>query len=140
MPSRLPPHAATTKAGSLPSTGLSIASSIHCEHAAVFNRRRRYYEPLGLPPDTASFHRRLIEAATPDVGRRDGSLQFRTELCPHALLHTPRASCTPPEILTDAVYCLRRDMIGSATRPFGFLCHEAARFAQTLGLRIRFPP
>src|SRR6267142_5315508 len=65
----------------------------------------------------------------PNVGRRDGSLLFRTELCPHALPHTPRASCTPPDILADAVCCLRRDMSGSATRPFGCLCHEAVGFA-----------
>ena len=59
----------------------------------------------------------------------NGSLLFRTELCPHALPHTPRASCTPPDILADAVSCLRRDMSGSATRPFGCFCHEAVGFA-----------
>src|SRR5581483_2286964 len=47
MPLRLPPDSGTTKAGSLPSSGL-------------FNRRRRYYEPLGLPPSTTPFHHRLI--------------------------------------------------------------------------------
>ena len=39
MPSRLPPYSGTTKAGSLPSSGL-------------VDRRPRYYEPLGLPPST----------------------------------------------------------------------------------------
>ena len=83
-------------------------------------------------PRTPARHDPLSPSAYRDRlrrrGRRDGSLQFRTELCPHALLTTPRASCIPPE-LADAVCCLRRDMTGSAARPFGYLCHGAARFA-----------
>ena len=50
MPLRLPPYADTTKAGSLPSTGL-------------VGRRQRYYEPLGLPPGTIPLRRRLIGTA-----------------------------------------------------------------------------
>jgi hypothetical protein len=50
MPLRLPPYSGTTKAGSLPSSGL-------------FNRRQRYYEPLGLPPGTTPLRHRLIGIA-----------------------------------------------------------------------------
>ena len=50
MPSRLPPYTGTTKAGSLPSSGL-------------VDRRQRYYEPLGLPPSTIPFRHRLIGTA-----------------------------------------------------------------------------
>src|SRR3954471_571495 len=50
MPLRLPPSADTTKAGSLPSSGL-------------VGRRQRYYEPLGLPPSTIPFRHRLIGTA-----------------------------------------------------------------------------
>ena len=50
MPSRLPPDSGTTKAGSLPSSGF-------------VGRRRQYYEPLGLPPSTIPFRRRLIGTA-----------------------------------------------------------------------------
>jgi hypothetical protein len=100
MPSRLPPYASMTKAGSLPSSGL-------------LDRRHRYYGPLGLPPSTVPFHLRLIGTAFARRGCRDGSLLFRIRLCLRALLHTPEASCILPE-LTDAVCCLRRDMSGSA--------------------------
>jgi hypothetical protein len=47
---RLPPYTGTTKAGSLPSSGL-------------VGRRRRYYEPLGPPPSTIPFRHRLIGIA-----------------------------------------------------------------------------
>jgi hypothetical protein len=50
MPSRLPPYARMTKAGSLPSSGL-------------LGRRRQYYEPLGLPPSTIPLRHRLIGTA-----------------------------------------------------------------------------
>jgi hypothetical protein len=50
MPWHLPPYAGTTKAGSLPSTGL-------------VGRRQRYYEPLGLPPSTIPLRHRLIGTA-----------------------------------------------------------------------------
>src|SRR6476469_2111429 len=50
MPLRLPPYVGTTKAGSLPSSGL-------------LGRRPRYYEPLGLPPSTIPFRHRLIGIA-----------------------------------------------------------------------------
>ena len=103
MPSRLPPGTGMTKAGSLPSTGL-------------VDRRPRYYEPLGLPPGTIPFRRRLIGIAFARRGRRDGSLLFRIELCPRALLRTPRGVLHPPN--QGAVCCLRRGMSGSATSPF----------------------
>ena len=51
MPLRLPPDADTTKAGSLPSSELLA-------------RRQQYYEPLGLPPSTIPFRRRLIGTAS----------------------------------------------------------------------------
>lgn len=50
MPLRLPPYSGTTKAGLLPSSGL-------------VGRRRRYYEPLGLPPSTVPLRHRLIGTA-----------------------------------------------------------------------------
>ncbi len=94
--------------------------------------RRSFAFGLGAPP-------------SPDVGRRRGSLLFRVELSSRALPSTPEASCVPPDRsattrlphaatgvpadLSDAVCCLRPDMIGSADlSPFGFLCHEAAGF------------
>jgi len=49
MPSPLPPHTSTTKAGPSRSSG--------------FRHLRRYYEPLGLPLDTTRFRTRLIRAA-----------------------------------------------------------------------------
>ena len=48
MPSHLPPRASVTKAGPLPSTGIT--------------RLHRDYEPLGLPPDSAPFRTRLMGA------------------------------------------------------------------------------
>lgn len=81
-------------------------------------RPHRYNEPLGLPPGTAPFHHRLIEAAFARRGRRGGSLLFRARLSLRAVLLTPGVSCAPP-VLARAVCCLRRDMTGSAAPPFG---------------------
>ena len=47
----------------------------------------RYYEPLGLPPGTIRFRRRLIRTAFARLGRRDGPLLFRIELL---------SACRPP--------------------------------------------
>src|SRR5206468_4333248 len=112
------PHADTTKAGPLPARGRSpdpLAST-------GFRRLQRYYGPLGLPPGTPPFHRRLIGGAVarrgqgiaPALGSRDGPLLFRIGLSPHAVLSTPRASCVDP--VANAVCCLRRDMSGKGNR------------------------
>jgi len=72
MPWHLPPYAGTTKAGSLPSTGL-------------VGRRQRYYEPLGLPPGTVPFRRRLIGTAFARRGppRRVSPVPYQAVLtCP----------------------------------------------------------
>ena len=58
--------------------------------------------------------------------------------CPYVPSSLPRerpAPLRPPR----AVCCLRRDMIGSATPPFGFLSHEAAKFTLSHWAR-RFAP
>jgi len=83
------------------------------------------------PSDSLSTRRRftfgLSPPPSPDVGRRGGPLLFRVELSSRALPPAPEASCVSPA--TDAVCCLRRDMIGSASfSPFGFLSLEAAGF------------
>ena len=84
-----------------------------------FHRLLRYYELLGLPPGTSSLHLRLIDDAAPNVGHRVGPLLFPIQPSVHALLRTPEVSSVLFRI-PDAVFCLRRDMIGSATSPFGF--------------------
>jgi len=127
MPLRLPPYADTTKAGFLPSSGL-------------VGRLQRYYEPLGLPPSTIPFRHRLIGTA---FARRGPPGRFSP--VPYQAVST----CPPlypvgvlhPFRLQDAVCCLRRGMSGSAyPSPFGFLCHEAARFTFRLGPPTCFPP
>ena len=67
----------------------------------------------------------LWESPSLDVSRRVGSLLFRVELSPRALLRTPGESCTHPDrsaskaaLSEGAVSCLRRDMTGSASPPF----------------------
>ena len=104
MPLRLPPYTGTTKAGSLPSSGL-------------VDRRHRYYEPLGLPPSTIPFRHRLIGTAFARRGPpgRVSPVPYQAVLtCPPpypvGVLH--------PSGLTDAVCCLRRGMSDSATHPF----------------------
>jgi hypothetical protein len=82
------------------------------------HRHPQYYEPLGLPLDTTPLHLRLIGAAFARRGRRGGSLLFRTRLSLRAVFPTPGVPCAPP-VLPRAVCCLRRDMTGSATPPFG---------------------
>ena len=104
MPSHLPPFTGATKAGPLPS------SRFHGLH--------RYYEPLGLPPGTTPFHLRLIGVA------------FARRGPPGRASPVPRrtfSACSPPYPggvhrplpVPDGVCCLRRDMNGSATPPFG---------------------
>ncbi len=75
----------------------------------------------------------------PDVGCRVGSLLFRVEPSPRALLHTPGTSCTPPA-LSGAVCCLRRDMIGSALPPFRVSLSRGCKVHFMLGPRLCFPP
>ena len=123
MPSRLPPTG-TTKAGPSRSSG--------------FHRLHRYYEPLGLPLDTARFRHRLIPAA---FARRGPSR--RVSPVPHQAVPACRlpypGSVLRPSGPRSAVCCLRRDMIGSATSPFGFLSHGAAKFTLSHSAR-RFAP
>ena len=104
MPSHLPPVPSVIEAGPLPS------GRVHGLH--------RYYEPLGLPPGTTPFRLRLIGAA------------FARRGPPGRASPVPRqtfSTCPPlypggvhrPLRYKDDVCCLRRDMIGSATPPFG---------------------
>ena len=74
MPLRLPPYACTTKAGSLPSSGL-------------VDRRQRYHEPLGLPPSTIPLRHRLIGTAFVRRGPPG-----RVSPVPHQAL----LACSPP--------------------------------------------
>ncbi len=69
--------------------------------------------PSDSLPTRAPLRIPLIGVVSSDVDRRVGPLLFRVRLSPHALLHTPGTSCTPPD-LAGAVCCLRRDMSGSA--------------------------
>jgi hypothetical protein len=105
MPSPVPPLASATKAGPLPSSG--------------FHRFHRYYEPLGLPPGSLTLRTRLIARVFARRGRPG-----RASPVPHQ----PFATCRPPYpggVLrrlsgpADAVCCLRPDMTGSASTPFG---------------------
>ena len=98
-----------------------------------FDRRHRYYEPLGLPPSTIPFRLRLIGIAFARRGPPG-----RVSPVPYQAVWT----CPPPYPVgvlhpfrfQDAVCCLRRGMSGSAyPSPFGFLSHEAARFTFRLG-------
>lgn len=52
------------------------------------------------------------------LGDRVGSLQFRIRPSLPALFHTLGASCASP-VLVSTLCRLRRDMVGSATPPFG---------------------
>ena len=113
MPSHLPPATGATKAGPLPSIrspGLP-----------------RYYEPLGLPPDSRTLRTRLI--ARVFAGRR------RSGRASPVPLHTV-ATCRlpyPGRVLdaagsTRPVCCLRPDMTGSAPPPFGAYVTGLQRF------------
>jgi len=126
MPSRLPPATRATKAGPLPSTGV-VATGID----GTTN-------PSDSLPARTPFALGLWEPLSPDVGRRVGPLLFRVELSSHALLSTPGKSCAAP--LSDAVCCLRRDMIGSAFPPFGSLISRGCKVHPFgLGLRLCSP-
>jgi hypothetical protein len=90
---------------------------------------RRYYEPLGLPPDTVRFRRRLIPTAAPNVGCRGGPRLFRVRLSPCAPLRTPGTSCTPPACRCSLLPSPRHDRLGhpslsgvSVTGLQGFTC------------------
>jgi len=107
---------------SFPRRDQSRAPSLECRYG---RHRRRYYVPLGLPLRTTSLHLRLIDVA---FARR--APQSRASPVPYQTFTT----CPLPYsegVLhasghTRAVCCLRRDMIGSATPPFGAFSHEAA--------------
>lgn len=92
----------------------------------------RYYEPLGLPSGTVPLRSRLIG---PAFARRGPPV--RVSPVPHQTL----AACPLPypgsvlraSSLARAVCCLRRDMIGSATPPFGSYLTRLQRFTHSLG-------
>jgi hypothetical protein len=107
MPSHLPPYARTTKAGPSRSSG--------------FRRLHRYYEPLGLPLDTAGLH-------IPPTWAAEEGLPSSAPGCPCVLASLPRECPAPLRDSLSAVCCLHPEMTGSATPPFGFLSHEAAKF------------
>src|SRR4051812_39803038 len=101
--------------------------------------------PSDSRPARRPFTFGLWAAPSSDVNRRDGSLLFRTGLCPHALRPTPRASCTAPEgktraSRTGAVCCLRRDMSGSAGPTFRVFLSRGCTVRLLLGLRTCSPP
>ena len=113
MPSHLPPATRSTKAGPLPSAGV-VATGIDGTTNPSDSLPARLPFALGLwaPP-------------SPDIGRWVGPLLFRVGLSSHALLSTPGKSCAAP--VSDAVCCLRRDMIGSAFPPFGSLISRGCK-------------
>ena len=83
MPSRLPPGTSMTKAGSLPST-------------CLVDSFPRYYEPLGLPPSTIPFRRRLIGIACADVAAGTG-LSCSALNCVDVPSSVPRRRPAPSE-------------------------------------------
>jgi hypothetical protein len=126
MPSHLPPSTRATKAGPLPSAGV-VATGID----GTTN-------PSDSLPARLPFALGLWSPPSPDTGRWVGPLLFRAELSSHALLSTPGKSCAAPD--SDAVCCLRRDMIGSAFPPFGSLLSRGCKVHPFgLGLRLCSP-
>jgi hypothetical protein len=104
--------------------------------------------PSDSRPARSAFAVGLYGPPSPDAARAwpsplaagNGSLLFRIQLCPHALLCTPRASCTAPNLFTGAVCCLRRDMSGSAIATFRLLISRGCKVRLMLGLRSCSPP
>ncbi len=95
--------------------------------------------PSDSRPARSAFAVGLYGSPLPDIGGRDGSLLFRIELCPHALLPTPRPSCVAP-IRPNAVCCLRRGMSGSAGTTFRVFISRGCKLRFWLGLRTCSPP
>jgi hypothetical protein len=107
MPSHLPPSRARPKQGPLPSAQVMVPA------------HPQYYEPLGLPSGSLTLRHRLIATA---FARR--GLPGRVSPVPYQAF----AACPlpyPEGVLwvsgydRSTVCCLGRDMIGSATLPFG---------------------
>ena len=105
-----------------------------------FDRRQRYYEPLGLPPSTIPFRHRLIGTAFARRGPlgRVSPVPYQAVLtCPPpypvGVLH-PSGSCGCS--LLPSSWHERLDHLSLS----GFLCHEAARFTFRLGPPTCFPP
>jgi len=127
MPSRLPPYTGTTKAGSLSSSRL-------------LDGRLRYYEPLGLPPGTIPLRHRLIGTACTRRGPpgRVSPVPYQAVwACPPpypvGVLHpSGSGGCS---LLPSSWH----ERLGHPS-PFGFLCHEAARFTFRLGPPTCLPP
>ena len=105
----------------------------------------RYYEPLGLPPSTVTLRHRLIATAFARRGPPG-----RVSPVPHQAFATcplpyPEGVLRISGHRPPAVYCLRRDMIGSATLPFGTYLTGLQRFthvgpAALLPLHEAFTP
>jgi len=114
MPSRLPPHTSVTKAGPLPIPRVLPAGKV------LWTPRT----PSRLPVLSPSAYRPGL-CRTSAAGE---GLSCSVSGCRRMLSSIPRG-CPASIRCSDAVCCLRRDMIGSATPPFGYISHEAARFA-----------
>jgi len=79
----------------------------------------------------------LYPPPLPDVGRRGGSPRSASGYtCVPSSLPRKRPA---PLRSSDAVCCLRPDMTGSATSPFGFLSHGAAKFTLSHSARRLAP-
>ena len=112
----LTPIPGATKAGPLPS-GKVLVPSHH-----------RYYEPLGLPPRTVTLRHPLIATAFArrgPPGRVSPGPHQAFATCP---LPYPEGVLRISGPSHPAVCCLRRDMIGSATLPFGTYLTRRQRF------------
>jgi hypothetical protein len=91
-------------------------------------RHPRYYEPLGLPPGTVTLRHRHIATAFARRGPPG-----RVSPVPHQAFATcplpyPEGVLWVSGHCRSTVYCLRRNMIGSATLPFGTYLTRLQRF------------
>ena len=102
MPSRLPPHAAMTQAGPLPSSRLSCLPS-PVLRAPRTPSRLRVFSAMGL-----------MDTAFALAGCRVGSPVFRIPLSKRAAASKPRGGPASLPVSRGAVCCLRRDLSGSA--------------------------
>ena len=96
------------------------------------------------PSDSLSTRRDFTSPLIPAAFARRGPSR-RVSPVPHQAVPTcpssvPRECPAPLRDSLSAVCCLRPDMTGSATPPFGFLSHEAAKFTLlALGPQVRSP-
>src|SRR5712691_2806014 len=114
----------------------------HDQSRALSLQRLSPPSSLLWAPRTPSRHSRISRSAytrclRPTWAVEEG-LPSSASGCPCVLSSIPRKR--PASLRSsDAVCCLRRDMIGSATSPFRFLSHEAAKFTLSHWAR-RFAP